>query len=589
MIGVRSDVINFNFTKKQTSSTLGTIVPVCVRITGESNQWEIEFEYQGIGCSPTLLKSLGGKLLGDKIKVWRFPYARSVVEMLARRGLILQDRENTHLGVGIYNLQHPEEDRCNLPSIDHRSDSVLYPYQKESVNFLRGSPYRKCMLNLSPGLGKSLVSIVAAEKMKFQRILIVCPKILMGNWEREIRKWSNNFAGLPGELSVAPSGNFVQIVHQTSPAKGVKYTIANYDTVIRRDGFLGKENAWDLIIGDESVLLKNRETQRFKKFIQLWSRWTWLLSGSPTTKFADDLYTQMRILNPRAYSSYWRFAGEYTQMINGAFGIQIVGTVPGFNPRVEFADLWFGKTLEETNLEIPPLITDEMSIQMLPRQRSVYKKAEEKFLLEQEENPELPIPSVLAQLIRLTQICSHPKNVGLQEPSAKEEALMQLLEASALAYPVIVWTHWVHGAESLHCELRKKGIESEIITGKTGSQDRECVLEKFHSGKVKVLVLSLGVGRFGLTLNEANTVVYLDRTWDADAYWQSLHRVRRIGQTKSVRVVILRCPDTIEEDIEEVLRKKLHTTSQVTGVGMSVLLTGVRKRVRGEGKNKIIL
>ena len=48
---------------------------------------------------------------------------------------------------------------------------------------------RGVLLSDEQGTGKTAVSIVAANAMGFQRILIVCPASLRAVWEEQIERW----------------------------------------------------------------------------------------------------------------------------------------------------------------------------------------------------------------------------------------------------------------------------------------------------------------------------------------------------------------------------------------------------------------
>ena len=57
----------------------------------------------------------------------------------------------------------------------------LYGYQKEALNFLLHK--RFVLLNLEPGLGKTLIAITASKLV--EKTVIVCPVSLRINWVNE--------------------------------------------------------------------------------------------------------------------------------------------------------------------------------------------------------------------------------------------------------------------------------------------------------------------------------------------------------------------------------------------------------------------
>ena len=72
-------------------------------------------------------------------------------------------------------------------------------------------------------------------------------------------------------------------------------------------------------------------------------------------------------------------------------------------------------------------------------------------------------------------------------------------------------------------------------------------------------------GGYGITLTQANTVVYYSNGYDLEKRLQSEDRAHRIGQKKSVTYVDLMADDTVDEKIVKALRKKINIASEVLG------------------------
>lgn len=103
------------------------------------------------------------------------------------------------------------------------------------------------------------------------------------------------------------------------------------------------------------------------------------------------------------------------------------------------------------------------------------------------------------------------------------------------------------------------------------------MLEEFKAGDYDALILSIGVGKFGHTFTNVKTIFYIDKTWNADDYFQSLHRVRRIGLKHRPVVVTLRAPGTVDELVEDNLTGKLGGISRLTKSNLRDLLKGLGK------------
>ncbi|MEK6883169.1 MAG: SNF2-related protein [Nanoarchaeota archaeon] len=64
----------------------------------------------------------------------------------------------------------------------------LYPYQEEVVDWFikRGSGLNACGV----GLGKTIMTLAILKKIDSRSNLIVCPKILIYQWEQEIKRFT---------------------------------------------------------------------------------------------------------------------------------------------------------------------------------------------------------------------------------------------------------------------------------------------------------------------------------------------------------------------------------------------------------------
>ena len=83
--------------------------------------------------------------------------------------------------------------------------------------------------------------------------------------------------------------------------------------------------------------------------------------------------------------------------------------------------------------------------------------------------------------------------------------------------------------------------------------------------KVRFFVGNPQTGGYGITLTQANTVIYYSNGYDLEKRLQSEDRAHRIGQKKSVTYVDLIAEKTVDEKIVKALRKKIDIVSQIMG------------------------
>jgi SNF2 family DNA or RNA helicase len=292
----------------------------------------------------------------------------------------------------------------------------------------------------------------------------------------------------------------------------------------------------------------------------------WLLSGSPTTRHADDLWTQLHLLWPAAFPSYWRFAERYCYIEETPWAKVVTGTRSNRDAAEDNSDLMYVVNQEDV-LDLPEYLFETIDVDLGTAQRREYERMRKEFVAEL-NGEEVIAANEIARLQKLQQITS-----WWDGNSAKRDALVDLIDS--YEGPHLIWTHWRDAGTDIFVHLAAKGLRVNMVNGSVPTKDRDFMLEQFKAGELDALVLSIGVGKFGHTLTQAKTVWYLDKTWAADDYFQSLRRVRRIGLTHRPVVVTLRAPGTVDELVEDNLEGKMGGISRITKSRLAELLKGL--------------
>jgi SNF2 family DNA or RNA helicase len=495
-----------------------------------------------------LLKNLGGRRIGAE---YRFPRMRWVLKrLLATIGSkyiafhtdVVQDYKNII----------PE----NVQLLEEHS-SLLHDFQQGAARFLMSR--KSALLNMDPGLGKTRTSITTALALGARKCLVIGPKSFLPGWQYEI--------GLVDDSE--------SVIYHRKVGGGVRWSLTNYETAADfADEYLKQH--WDLVIIDESLALKNRKAMRSKIFGQLRGATDrlWLLSGSPVSKFADDLFKQFQILEPKAFTSYWRFANTYCIVEQTPWATKVVGNRSGIDLRDEFADIVYTVKEHELNLDKPEMKYEVIIAPMVPQQRRIFDKFTRDFCV-QLESRTLETTTVAAQLTYLQQITSHPVNVDIawEHGSGKLELLQDSLMSERIPLPAIIWTWWKETARELRNALGAY-YKIGVVTGSDESPPN--AIRLFQEGKLEILILSLGVGRYGHTFNNALSAVYYDRTFDMDAFIQSQQRIagglRGVGLNHIPITFTLKSPMSTDELIEDNLTMKAFSFAHVAQHDLATML-----------------
>ena len=183
--------------------------------------------------------------------------------------------------------------------------------------------------------------------------------------------------------------------------------------------------------------------------------------------------------------------------------------------------------------------------------------------------------AILLALLRLKQICDHPvlyagDGRALQGGSGKLERLEVLLdEVLAEGEAALVFTQFATWARLLTAHLRRRagpGVPVLLLEGATPAAERARRVAAFQASMgPAVFVLSLKAGGAGLNLTAARHVFHYDRWWNPAVEQQATDRAHRIGQTATVHVHKFLCPGTLEERIDDLIRRKEGLALDVLG------------------------
>ena len=182
----------------------------------------------------------------------------------------------------------------------------------------------------------------------------------------------------------------------------------------------------------------------------------------------------------------------------------------------------------------------------------------------------------LDALLKLRQICCHPKLLESQEDvvkSAKFEHLIDLLMTLRQeGHRTLVFSQFTSMLALIEDHLNAVDCQYLKLTGAT--KDRQELVERFQAGEGEVFLISLKAGGTGLTLTGADIVIHYGPWWNPAAENQATDRAYRIGQNKPVFVHKLICQDTVEERIQQMqVRKDTLATDLLSGATQQLSLT----------------
>jgi len=423
-------------------------------------------------------------------------------------------------------LQPPLEALLAASSL--RFASSPFSFQLDGIAFLY--PRHRAVLADEMGLGKTMQTITAIRLLvhhgALRRILLICPKPLVTNWQREFARWAPELT--IGTVEGGPSRRQWQW-----RADGDVVRIANYETVVRdRDDVCQLDNQYDLVVLDESQRIKNSASTTNEVVRSIPRARSWALTGTPIENSVDDL--------------------------RGIFEFVAPGQLaPKMKPRDvgrTVADYVLRRTKDQVSIDLPPKLMRDADVMLTPEQLESYRLAEDEGIVRlREMKQELTIQHVFELVLRLKQICNFDPATGASSKFERLEA--DLEECAASGRKAIVFSQWVQTLTELGERLAR--FNPLQYHGQVASRKRDDVIQQFRDDPNRhVILMSYGAGGVGLNLQFASYVFLFDRWWNPAVEDQAVNRAHRIGAKRSVTITRFLAVDTIEQRIHDVLERK---------------------------------
>jgi SNF2 family DNA or RNA helicase len=215
---------------------------------------------------------------------------------------------------------------------------------------------------------------------------------------------------------------------------------------------------------------------------------------------------------------------------------------------------------KEDCLDLPPKIYKTMYVDLTSEQRRAYNELIKRAVTYIQDH-EITALNALALLTRLLQICCGQLKVGENDYVSIDNNRIETTEDLVNEAPgkVIVWTSYRRTAVDIMDRLKDRAI---LLPGGLSPEARQERLSKFRDN-VQVLVANPASSGHGITLIEADTVIYYSNSHNLEHRIQSEDRTHRIGQTKSVQYIDLVAPGTVEEKVIRILKDKKTLADQV--------------------------
>lgn len=444
-----------------------------------------------------------------------------------------------------------EEVRSIKADIPDGISVVLREYQRDGVNWLAQLDELGFggILADDMGLGKTLEVIAFVMSRKREKpALVVTPSTLMYNWLSEIRRFA------PDAKAVIIDGAKDERAEKVVLDGDEDFVITSYP-LLRRDLHLYKEMEFSYCFIDEAQYIKNPKTMNARSVKQIKAGRKYALTGTPVENKLTELWSIFDFVMPGYFGERRKFTEEFERPIQAGYEDAAKHLRARIKPFV------MRRMKKDVLSELPDKIENTIFAELMPQQKKLYEaylsvaKREAERILEDGA----PDMMILSLLTRLRQICCHPSlfDESYDKESGKLELLCELITSAILSgHRVLVFSQFTSMLHIIREKLSLLGIEQFYLDGKTPSEERTALADRFNAGEGDVFLVSLKAGGTGLNLVGADTVIHYDPWWNPAVTDQASDRAYRIGQKRAVQVIRLATSGTIEEQILKLQDKK---------------------------------
>lgn len=478
---------------------------------------------------------------------------------------IFKNMPNTNIQKNEYykNMISQIEDRqIDLSTkIPPKLNAELRTYQKIGYKWLRTLEQYKMggILADDMGLGKTIqllaviLSYVQKNKGNVKPSIIICPSSLALNWYNEIQKFT------PTLKALVISDDYLERKRKIEEIGKYQVIITSYDS-LKRDIDLYENYCFKYVVADEAQYIKNNNTKNSKAIKTINAETKFALTGTPIENSLSELWSIFDFIMPGYLYKYKKFKELYETPIIKEQNEDVMNKL-----KKQIEPFVLRRTKGEVLTELPDktvtILNNEMSEEQYNIYMSYMAQARKEIMSQIDINGfEKSQIKILSLLMRLRQICCHPK-LFLREYEGESSKLNQCIEiiqdAVLGGHKILLFSSYTSMFEIIEEKLKNIGVKYLKLTGQTKVGERIELVDKFNTDEnIKVFLISLKAGGTGLNLTGADMVIHYDPWWNLSAENQATDRTYRIGQKRNVQVYKLITKNSIEEKIYELQQKK---------------------------------
>ena len=427
-----------------------------------------------------------------------------------------------------------------------------YDYQKYATNFIK--THKEAVLLLDVGLGKTSCTLTAIKDLldsgEVKKVLVIAPlRVAKITWSDEIKKW-DHLSGLKYSVVVGTEKQRLKALERDADIY-----IINRESVEWLIHKSFKKFNYDMLVIDELSSFKSYSAKRFKALMNMRHRLNRVvgLTATPSSNSLMDLFSEYKLIDGGVrlgqYITHYRekYFDPDKRNANVIFSYKL-------KPFAEEAiyskidDITISMKAVDY-LKMPPILYNEIKVELDQKERKIYEILKKDMIvaLEDKEIDAMNAASLSNKLLQMANgsVYGEEKEV-IHLHDKKLDALEEIVEA-ANGNSVLCAFWYKHDLERIKARFGDKCQEI----------NSEASIRKWNSGDIQIgLIHPMSAGH-GLNLQSGGSIlVWFGLTWSLELYQQTIGRLYRQGQTRSVIIHHIVSKDTIDERVMLALKNK---------------------------------
>ena len=469
----------------------------------------------------------------------------------------------------------------------YKNDNTLRSYQLEGLNWLTFCWHNKqnSILADEMGLGKTIQSTAFLNELYMKEnikgpFLVVTPLSTIGNWEREIRGWTEmNVVVFHGNNTARNIIIDTEFYYRNKQGEiipdllKVDIVLTTYEIALG-SAYQLKGIPWRCVVLDEAHRLKNKTSKVSEVLKSYKMEHRVLLTGTPLQNSLDELWALLNFLEPSKFASEAHFKENYGSLSSAADVEKLQGVLK---------PLMLRRLKEDVETSIPVKEETIVEVELTTTQKKWYRSILEKNFswLKQGSSKKTNVPNLINVMIELRKCCIHPyllkgaedqifSELNVQTADDSLNALIQSSGKMVLidkllkklkdgGHKVLIFSQMTKCLDLIQDYLRIRRWQFERIDGGVRGDQRQASIDRFSAPNSDsfVFLLCTRAGGVGINLTAADTCIIFDSDWNPQNDLQAQSRCHRIGQKKSVQIYRLVTRNTYEREMFDRASMKL--------------------------------